>query len=97
MGIIRKNINSENIESGRNNPQKVKKPYEIIVSHPTTTYYIGRGRISGGETEKIIDEKVTVFGYMEALSKAAEKIKQYRNHLTTQVHIYDVENHEFLT
>ena len=99
MGIIRKNINSEiNIESGRNNPQKVKKHYEIIVSHPCTTYFFGNKGIDRTKTETIIDEKVTVYGYKrEALSKATEKIMQYKDHLTTQVRIYDVENHEFLT
>lgn len=87
---------TENIGS-ENNTQEVKKHYEIIVSHPSTTYYIGRGRISGGETETILDEKVTVYGYRrEALSKATEKIMQYKDHLTTQVRIYDVENNEFL-
>lgn len=87
---------TENIGS-ENNTQEVKKRYEIIVSHPCTTYYIGSKSIDREKTETIIDEKETVYGYAEALSKATDKIKQYRNHLTTQVRIYDVENHEFLT
>ena len=88
MGIIKKNID---------NTKEVKKPYEIIVSHPCTTYFFGNKGIDRTKTETIIDEKETVYGYREALSKAVDKIIQYRDHLTTQVRIYDVENHEFLT